>query len=258
MSEVLELLEGPVLTLTIAREAQRNSLSPGVIDGLMAGLARANGDAAVRVVVLTGAGAKAFCAGGDLGSAMGDGGFLAMHDGRRRYGALLQAIAECEKPTIARVNGLALAGGLGLVCAADLAVAAASAQFGTPEVNVGLFPYMVTAFLFRAIATKPAMELVLTGRRVAADEALRIGLVNRVVPDAELDATVGQLAADLAGKSPAILRLGKRAMRRTLDVPLEPALELLAAQLTVNSLAEDAAEGVSSFLEKRPPVWKGR
>jgi enoyl-CoA hydratase len=258
MDELNESRDGSVLTLTLSREPQRNSLSPTLLTGLVAALRRADGDSSVRVVVLTGAGERAFCAGGDLGAGLMDDGFLGAHEGRRRYGDLLSLLATFEKPTIARVNGLALAGGLGLVCACDLAIAADDAQFGTPEVNVGLFPYMVTALLHRAIAPKHAMELVLTGRRIDAAEAARIGLVNRAVPRSELDASVAQLAKELASKSPAILRLGKRALAKTADAPLGTALELLAAQLSINSLAEDAAEGVAAFLEKRPPDWKGR
>jgi enoyl-CoA hydratase/carnithine racemase len=258
MADVQEARQGAVLTLTIDREAQRNSLSAGVVSGLISALEQAAADATVRVVVLTGAGRKAFCAGGDLGSAGMEDGFLAAHEGRRLYGELLRALVTFEKPVVARVNGLALAGGLGLVCACDLAVACQSAQFGTPEVNVGLFPYMVTALLFRAIPQKHAMELVLTGRRVPSDEAVRLGLVNRVVPDDQLDEEVGRLAGELAAKSPAILRLGKRAIYKTRDLALDPALELLAAQLSVNALTEDAAEGITAFLEKRSPAWKGR
>jgi enoyl-CoA hydratase/carnithine racemase len=258
MSDLKRALEGPVLTLTLDRESQRNALSVSLVDDLLGALAEAARDPQVRVVVLTGAGARAFCAGGDLGGGPGGDGFLEAHEGRRRYAALLSSLASFEKPTIARVNGLALAGGLGLVCACDLALATDDAQFGTPEVNVGLFPYMVTALLFRALAPKHAMELVLTGRRIDAAEALRIGLVNRALPRAELDAAVAGLAAELASKSPAVLRLGKRALASTRDLATGPALELLAAQLSVNSLAEDALEGIAAFLEKRPPDWKGR
>jgi enoyl-CoA hydratase len=258
MADVLVAREGAVLTLTINRERQRNSLATETISQLLAALREADADADVRVVVLTGIGEKSFCSGGDLTSLPADGGFLSMHEGRRQYAFLLQALAGFEKPTIARVNGHALAGGLGLAVACDLALAADDVQFGTPEVNVGLFPYMVTALLFRAIPQKRAMELVLTGQRVSAAEAASWNLINRAVPRAELDVQVQQLATTLAAKSPAVLRLGKRALHRTRDLPLEPALELLVSQLSINSLTEDAMEGVASFIEKRPPEWKGR
>ncbi len=258
MPELDSRQDGAVLTLTLNREAQRNSLSAGLVSELLAGLKAAESAESVRLVILTGAGNKAFCAGGDLASGATADGFLAGHEGRRRYGTLLAAMANFEKPLVGRINGLALAGGLGLVCACDLAIAADDTQFGTPEVNVGLFPYMVTALLFRAIGPKHAMELVLTGKRVSAAEAASIGLINRAVPRASLDDEIGRLATELASKSPAILRLGKRAIQKTRDIAIDPALELLAAQLSVNSLTEDAMEGITSFLEKRPPEWKGR
>jgi enoyl-CoA hydratase/carnithine racemase len=258
MGELRSTRDGSVLTLTIDRERQRNSLSAAVIGELLTALREAATDASVRVVVLSGAGEKAFCAGGDLASGPGEDGFLAAHEGRRQYARLLETLASYEKPTIARLNGLTLAGGLGLAVACDLAIAADDVQLGTPEINIGLFPYMVTAVLARAIPPKRMYELVLTGQRISASEAAAWGLINRAVPRAELDAAVSQLAAELAGKSPAIIRLGKRALVQTRDLPLSPALELLASQLSINSLTEDAMEGISSFLEKRPPDWKGR
>lgn len=257
MAELEQAYADHVLTLTLSRPAQRNALSASLVDALIAALDEAAQNDRVRVVVLTGAGDKAFCAGGDLAGAGGDG-FLALHDGRRRYARLLTRLTELEKPVVARINGHALAGGLGLVCACDLAIAADDAQFGTPEVDVGLFPYMVTALLFRQVPTKHANRLVLTGQRIDAQEAVRLGLINEAVPRDQLDDTVGRLAGTLAGKSPAVLRLGKRALTSTRDLSLGPALELLAAQLSVNSLAEDAAEGVSAFLEKRAPAWTGK
>lgn len=246
-----------IARLTIDREAARNALSPAVIRGLTEGLAAAERDPAVRCVLVTGAGDRVFCAGGDLGGLSGDG-FLDGHDGRRAYGQLLLAFQNVKKPTIARVNGHALAGGLGLVLACDLAVTTDAAGFGTPEIDRGLFPMMVLAFLQRHVGRKRALELLLTGDRLTAGQALEWGLVNRVVPPAQLDEATQALAEKLAGKSLAILSLGRRGFFTAEDLPLAPALEHLAAQLSLNLLTEDAAEGVTAFLEKRPAKWNDR
>ncbi|WP_342381134.1 enoyl-CoA hydratase-related protein [Myxococcus stipitatus] len=256
--DVLYEVQGPQALLTINRPKARNALSPSVVKALMDGLERADADSAVRVVVLTGAGEKVFCAGGDLGQMTGDAGFLSTHEGRRSYGKLLARFQDVRKPTVARVNGHALAGGLGLVLACDLAVAVDGADLGTPEIDVGLFPMMMMALLQRHVGRKRALELVLTGDRLPAREALSLGLLNRVVPVAELDGAVTALAQKLAGKSQSVLALGRRAFFTAEDLPLPAALEFLSSQLSLNVLAEDAAEGVSAFLEKRPPQWKDR
>lgn len=244
--------------LTIHRPKQRNALSAQVVSELTRLLSQVDADPAARVIVLTGAGEKAFCAGGDLSSMSDQGGFLGSHEGRRAYGQLLLAFQQLSKPSIARVNGHALAGGMGLVLACDLAVMAEFAELGTPEIDVGLFPMMMMALLQRHVGRKRALELVLTGERMSAQQALALGIVNRVVPASELDAVTRALAAKLAGKSQAILALGRRAYFTAEDLPLQPALELLAAQLSLNVLTEDAGEGVAAFLEKRPPKWKDR
>ena len=250
-------LEDGQALLTIDRAEARNALSAEVVTALAECLRRAESDAAVRVVVLTGSGRRAFSAGGDL-QGMGKEGFLAGHEGRRGYGRLLEQLAGFSKPTVARVNGHALGGGLGLVCACDLAVAAEHAEFGTPEVDVGLFPMMVLAWLQRHLGRKRALELVLTGGRLKAQDALGWGLLNRVVPEEGLDAAVRALVQTLSSKSQAVLALGKRAFLRAEGLPLEAATELLAAELSINLTTEDAAEGVLAFLAKRPAVWKDR
>lgn len=255
--EVRYEVEGGTARLTIDREAARNALSPLVVQQLIEGLERADADAAVRCVVLTGAGQRVFCAGGDLGGMTGDG-FLSGHEGRRGYGLLLQKFQQVKKPTIARVNGHALAGGIGLVLACDLAVASADAGFGTPEIDRGLFPMMLMALLQRHLGRKRALELVLTGDRLTAQQAMEWGLVNRVVPAAELDVATKALADKLAGKSQAILGLGRRAFFTAEDLPLGQAVEFLASQLSLNVLTEDAAEGVTAFLEKRPAKWNDK
>ena len=258
--------EGPVRSqvedgqalLTIDRAAARNALSPEVVQALRAALSRAESDPAVRVVVLTGAGDRVFSAGGDLGTMSDEGGFLGGHALRRAYGALLEALACSPLPVVARVNGHALGGGLGLVLACDLAVAVDSAELGTPEIDVGLFPMMVLAWLQRHVGRKRALELLLTGDRLKAEEALRWGLVNRVVPRAELDGATRALAARVAGKSRAVLALGKASFRGAEDMSLPQAMDFLAGQLSLNLGTEDAAEGISAFLERRPPRWKDR
>ena len=255
---VFEDQRGASRWLVMNRPAQRNALSPLLIIELRDALVRAERDPEVKAVCLTGAGDKAFCAGADLGAAMGDGGVLAGHEGRREYAALLLDLWRLDKPVIACVNGLALAGGLGLLCACDLAIAADDAKFGTPEIDVGLFPYMALATLRRCIGRRAAMELVLTGRRIDAAEAVRLGLINRAVPRAELEKSTQELLDLVSGKSAAVLRLGRRAFYATEDLPFEQQLEALAAQLSLNAFAEDAMEGISAFLEKRKPEWKDR
>ena len=255
--EVTFEVQGPAARLTINREAARNALSVAVISGLMAGLDKAEADPAVRVVVLTGAGTRAFCAGGDLGGMQGDG-FLSGHEGRRGYGALLLRLQGCAKPTVARLNGHAMAGGVGLVLASDFAIADSETQLGLPEIDRGLFPMMLLALLQRHLGRKRALELLLLGEKVPAARAAELGLINKVAEPGALDAEVSVWVEKLAGKSQAILKLGKRAFFTAEDLPLQQAVELLAANLSLNVLAEDAAEGVTSFLEKRKPNWKDR
>jgi enoyl-CoA hydratase/carnithine racemase len=247
-----------IATITIDRPERRNALSWEMIAGLRRALAAAKDDPEVRVVVLTGAGDRAFCAGADL-SGMADGaGFTDLHEGRGELAGLFRDLYALGKPTIARVRGYALAGGFGLALACDLVVAAADAVFGTPEVDVGLWPHMITVPLLRSMPPKRALELMLTGRRVDAAEAERIGFVTRVVPVAELDAAVGELATALAAKSPVAVRLGRDAFYAVWDQDVDSALRMLHPMLTVTASTEDAAEGIAAFTEKRPPVWRGR
>lgn len=248
---------GAALWLTIDRPAERNALTPEAIGLLGDGLAAANADPAVRVIVLTGAGDRAFCAGGRLDPEP-EGGFLGGHDGRRAYGQLLLKLQACRCPTVAVVNGHALAGGLGLVLGCDLAIASEDATFGLPEVDVGLFPYQVLGVLVRQVGRRLALDLAMTGRRLGAREALAHGLVGRVVPAAELPAAAVALVEELAGKSAAVLALGKRAFYAAEDLPLVGAMELLASHLSLNAGFEDAVEGIAAFREKRRPAWKDR
>jgi enoyl-CoA hydratase/carnithine racemase len=252
-----ELADG-IARLTIDRPERRNALSWTVLTELRARVAEIHDDPEARVVVLTGAGDKAFCAGADL-TGMADGaGHLELHESRGEMAALFADLWDLGKPTIAKVRGYALAGGMGLALACDLVVAADDAVFGTPEIDVGLWPYIITVPLMRSMPPKKALELMMTGRRVGAVEAERIGFINQVVAVDALDSTVDELAATLASKSPAILRLGRRSFYEVWDSSAADALPLLHALLTVTAGTDDAAEGIAAFAEKRPPRWTGR
>lgn len=256
---VLYEVRGPAVWLTINRPDRRNALSDEVIEGLIAGLDRAATDLDVRVVILTGAGDKAFCAGADLTGTMApQEGRVQQHDRRGRIADLLTGISRHPKPIVARVGGITLAGGFGLMMACDLVVAADDVEFGTTEINVGLWPFMISAVIKRNIPRKIAMEMMMTGRRFTAEEAARWAMVNRVVPRAELDAEVERLVDELASKSPLVLRLGKESFGRIDDMGLDAALGYLNAMLTVELESEDVVEGVSAFLDKRKAEWKGR
>jgi enoyl-CoA hydratase/carnithine racemase len=243
---------------TINRPDRRNAMSFEVMSGLRDVVARVREDADASVLVLSGAGEKAFCAGADLGSIADSEGAVAAHEGRGLLADLFRDMWALGKPTIARVQGFALAGGFGLAMACDFVVAADDAVFGTPEINVGLWPYMITVPLLRSMPPRLALELMATGRRVAAEEAEKVGLVNRVVPVAELDAAVDELAAGLAEKSSLIMRLGRDSFYRVLEMDADAALDYLQGMLTITSMSEDTAEGVAAFVEKRAPRWRGR
>lgn len=256
--ELLYGVAGAVGTLTLNRPERHNALSWSLVAALREGVAQAKADPAVRVVVITGAGERAFCAGADLTGLRGDGGVVATHDARGELARLFLDLYELGKPTIAKVRGYALAGGFGLALACDFVVAANDATFGTPEVDVGLWPYMITVPLVRSMPPKKALELMLTGRRVGAEEAERMGFVTAVVPPDELDAAVDALAAQLAAKPPAAVRLGRDAFYAVLDMGARDALAVLHPMLTVTAMSDDAAEGIAAFAEKRAPRWKGR
>ncbi|MGH9103330.1 MAG: enoyl-CoA hydratase/isomerase family protein [Acidimicrobiales bacterium] len=248
-----------VARITIDRPHRRNALSWPLVVELRKALARAREDASVAVVVLSGAGEEAFSAGADLGGAIGDRpGFLATHDSRGELAGLFGDLWSLGKPTIARVRGWALAAGFGLALACDLVVAADDARFGTPEVDVGLWPFVITVPLLRSMPAKVALELMMTGRRVGAEEGARIGFVNRVVPAADLDQAVDELAATLSAKPAGALRLGRDSFYAVLGRGDRESLAHLQSLLTVVSQTEDAAEGIAAFMERRPPRWVGR
>jgi enoyl-CoA hydratase len=253
-----EVSEGGVATITLNDPDTRNALSPELLGALAAAFTRAREEEAVRCVVLASSHPKTFSSGANLGGFAGDSSLVHKHFGSERFVELFKLIGALGKPTICAVRGHALAGAFGIALACDLIVASEEATFGTPEINVGTFPFMIMALIYRNVPRKRANELLLLGERWSAQEALAAGFVNRVVPDGELDALVADWAGRLAGKSPVIMRLGKQAMRRQLDMPLDDALDYLRAQLTLALSTEDVVEGVSAFFEKREPEWKGR
>ena len=246
---------GPAAWLTIDREERRNALGPDVIGELVEGLARAGGDHDVQAVVLTGAGDRAFSAGGDIGGFAADG---AAESAPAAISRLIDALWHHPKPVVARVNGKALGGGLGVLLACDLAVAADDVELGTPEIDIGLWPHVITVVIQRTLPRRVALDLMYTGRRMPAAEAERWGILNRVVPRAELDGAVEELVGVLASKSSHVLRLGKRSFLGAEDLPFGRAVDHLKEHLAENLKAEDLVEGVSAFLEKRPPQWKNR
>jgi enoyl-CoA hydratase/carnithine racemase len=254
--ELLRRDQDGVAWLTLNRPQARNALSLGLMAALEGALAAVAADAAVRVVVIGGAG-PAFCAGHDLRE-------LRANPGRAAYQALftqcanlMLRIMRLGKPVIARVHGVATAAGCQLVASCDLAVAAEDARFATPGVHIGLFCSTPMVPLSRAVGRKPAMEMLLTGEPIDAARAREIGLINRVVPASELDAATAALAGQLAAKSPLVLAIGKEAFYRQAEMELDAAYRYAAEVMTRNMLARDAAEGIDAFLEKRTPQWTG-
>lgn len=247
------------LTITISRESRRNALNADVAAAIMAALDRAESDGSIRAVVLTGAGDRAFCAGGDLQPAADGAPFsIDAADPRHYVAALLHRMNDCRLPLIARVNGHALAGGFGLVCACDLVVAREDALLGVTEVKVGLFPMMILPFLLRNTPNRLLMEMCLTGEPITAAQGLAHGIVNYAVPAAELDAKLGWLLARITDKTPTGIRLGKQGLARIREMSLDAALEYAPFMLANMARTEDASEGFAAFAEKRPPNWTGR
>lgn len=244
-------------TITIDDPERRNPMSVAVMDGLQRAAQQAVANPDVRVLVFTGAGDRAFSAGGDL-----SGGFvddpIGLHRQRGGIAELFRTMRRGGKPTVARVNGHALAGGFGLAVACDITIAVDDAKLGVSEINVGLWPMMITAVIAGGVTQKAALELMMTGRLITPDEALRIGAVSRVVPRAQLDGTVDDVVATLVDKSPATMHLGRDAFYAVADLGFDAALDRLQGGLTAIAVTEDSREGVQSFLEKRPPNWSGR
>jgi enoyl-CoA hydratase/carnithine racemase len=209
-------------------------------------------------VVLTSTHERVFSAGANLGGFAADVPLVHKHFATERFPRLFRVIGELGKPTICAANGHVLAGALGIALACDLIIASEEARFGTPEINVGLFPFMIMALIYRNVPRKQANQLLLLGEQISAQEAERIGIVNRVVPGEELEAAVTEWAGKLAAKSPVIMRLGKDSMFRQQDMAFADALDFLRSQLSLAFTTEDVQEGVRAFFEKREPNWTGR
>jgi len=257
LEQVLITSEGQIATITLNRPDQRNPLSATMLRDLASALRWCRDEPEVRVVVLTGAG-RVFCAGADLSSFDGEMTALDRYRSRDLFVELFLLMAELGKPIVGRINGHALAGGFGLACACDLLVAVDTATFGTPEINVGIWPMMIQAILTRNVPRKVLLEMEMLGDRWTATQLQSVGVVNRVVTPEQLDSTVADIAQSLARKSPVALRLGRDSFYRQEDMDFRAALHYLHGQFLLVSQTEDSREGIKAFFEKREPEFKGK
>jgi enoyl-CoA hydratase/carnithine racemase len=257
MSESVDLrreLRNDVLWLTIDRQQRRNAINQAVLDGIARGFAQAQADRAIRAIVLTGAGEKAFCAGGDLQTSDP---FVLDHS--NPYAAAAELFREARRlpvPLIARVNGACYAGGMGLMAMCDLAVAHTGARFALPEVKVGVFPAQVIAVLRQLLPRRVLNHMCLTGEPISASQALELNLVNAIGED--VDVVLDDLLRQLRAASPAAMRRGLYMLNRIESMPFEEAISFAEGQIALLALTDDAKEGVAAFAEKRTPLWTGR
>ncbi|MBA4286751.1 MAG: enoyl-CoA hydratase [Xanthomonadaceae bacterium] len=248
-----------VTWITLNREARRNALNEDVVRRIEAGIDAAGGDGISRAIVLTGAGDKAFCAGADLARDTDGSAFAAKFAQPGHYMVdLFKRLLDCRLPVVARVNGHAMAGGFGLLCACDMAVAADDIRIGTTETRIGLSPMMILPHMMRILPPRRLQEMCITGEPFSAREALDWGVLNYVVPRAELDRKLDWLLARIVDKSPTAIRLGKHAFNAMRDMDLREAMEVAQVMILGMSSTEDAREGLAAFQDKRPPVWTGR
>jgi len=247
-----------IAVVTMNRPEVRNAINTEMLCRLADAWQDVNDDPAVRVAVLTGAGDKAFCAGADLGGFAADVPLVAKHFASDLFLEFFRLMPRLGKPSLCAANGHVLAGGMGLALSCDLLIAKEGATFGTPEINVGAFPYMIMAIIYRNVPRKKVNEMMLLGERLSAEQAVEYGLANKVVAAGEFDAAVAEWATKLASKSPVLMRLGHDAMYRQQDMAIDDALEFLRSQLSLTFTTEDIVEGVTAFFEKRDPQWKGR
>ncbi len=251
---LLYQVEDKVAHFTLNREPQRNAISHEMVALFRKYLDQAETDANVSVICITGAGEKAFCSGADLGGSAE----FSIQEGAHNYAQLLKRLAGFPKPLVAKVNGYCLAGGMGLMLACDIVISKDDAKFGTPEVNVGLWPMMIGAVIYRNVMPKQAMEMVLLGELFGAERAQEMSLITRAVPSEKLEETVLQILKKLASKSPIGMKIGKEAFYAMADMPFEEAVDFLAGKIVEVAGTEDAREGITAFIEKRKPVFKGK
>jgi 3-hydroxypropionyl-coenzyme A dehydratase len=252
-----EVADG-VATVTLNDPEKRNMLSGRMLGELVEAMKTARDSEQVRAVVLTGAGEKVFCAGADLGGFGADAPLVEKHFASDLFLEFFRLMPRLGKPSLCALNGHVLAGGMGLALSCDLLIAREGATFSTPEINVGAFPYMIMAIIYRNVPRKKVNEMMLLGERMSGEDAVRFGLANKVVPAAEFDEAVREWAAKLASKSPLLMKIGHDAMYRQQDMALDDALDFLRSQLSLTFSTEDIEEGVRAFFEKREPQWKGR
>jgi enoyl-CoA hydratase len=256
--ELLYEVEDAVATVTLNRPDQRNALNGELLQQLVDAMKTARDDDAVKAVVLTGAGDKVFCAGADLGGFAADAALVDKHFASDLFLEFFRLMPRLGKPSLCAANGHVLAGGMGLALSCDLVIAKEGSRFGTPEINVGAFPYMIMSIIYRNVPRKKVNEMILLGEQMSAEDAVTYGLANKVVPADEFQGAVDEWAGKLASKSPVLMRLGHDAMYRQQDMALDDALEFLRSQLSLTFSTEDIQEGVKAFFEKREPNWKGR
>ena len=256
--QLLYEVSGGVATVPLNRPEQRNALSGVMLGELVDAMERVRDDDDVRAVVLRGAGEKVFCAGADLGGFAADVPLVEKHFSSDLFLRFFRLMPRLGKPSLCAANGHVLAGGMGLALSCDLVIAREGITFGTPEINIGAFPYMIMAIIYRNVPRKKVNEMMLLGERISAEQAVEYGLANKVVPEGEFEAAVDDWATRLASKSPVLMRLGHDAMYRQQDMAIDEGLEFLRSQLSLTFSTEDIQEGVKAFFEKRDPEWKGR
>jgi enoyl-CoA hydratase/carnithine racemase len=252
--ELLYEKKDKIAYFIINREKKRNSLSSDTINLFFKYLDKAENDKNINTVCITGAGDKAFCTGADLQNTILVGKEKAFQD----YADLLKKISKFPKPTVAKIKGFCIAGGMGLMLSCDMAIAEKNSIFGTPEVNVGLFPMMIGALIFRNMPRKKAMEMILLGKLMPAEEALSIGMINKLFEKEALDYEADKILKSLASKSPIGIKIGKQAFYDIQNTPFEESLDYLSKKLIEVTETEDAKEGLIAFVQKRKPVFTGR